>query len=284
VANLRDIRKRIGSIETTQQITRAMKMVSAAKLHRAINAVVAARPYADKIREVLSAVSAGVEPDVNPLLVQRDRVRSLDVVVFTSDRGLCGAFNANIIKRAERLILKRRPELEAVNVVPVGRKGRDYFRRRAYGEIPRGWIGVGTVTQGVAQEIAEFLMDRYVAGASDEVQLVYSHFHSALSQQAMERALLPLRPEESGEPVRYEMEPRADRLLALLVPRAVEFLIFRALLETQAGEHGARMTAMENATNNTDELIRTLTLDYNKARQAAITAELVEIVSGAEAL
>ena len=284
MANLRDIRKRIGAVEKTQKITRAMKMVSAAKLNRAINAVVAARPYADKIREVLGAVSSGVDPDANPLLVKREPVRRLDVVVFTSDRGLCGAFNANIIKRAEALILRRRPGLEAVHVIPVGRKGGDYFRRRDYGEIPRVWAGVGAVMQGVAQEIADLLMGRYREGETDEVVLVYSEFLSALSQRPTDRVLLPVRPDEPGEPVRYEMEPRADRLLRLLVPSAVEFTVFRALLETRAGEHGARMTAMDNATNNTEELIRTLTLDYNKARQAAITAELLEIVSGAEAL
>ncbi len=271
-------------IEKTQQITRAMKMVAAAKLSRAINAVVGARPYADKIGEVLATVSTGVEPDVNPFLLRRDRVQRLDVVVFTSDRGLCGAFNSNIIKRAERLIVRRRPDLDTVQIVAVGRKGRDYFRRRSYGEIPRSWTGIGTVTQGVAQEIARFLMDRYEKGETDEVVLFYSEFRSALSQEPTDRVLLPLSPDDPGEPLRFETEPRADRLLALLVPRAVEFAIFRALLETQAGEHGARMTAMDNATSNTEELVRTLTLDYNKARQSAITAELVEIVSGAEAL
>jgi F-type H+-transporting ATPase subunit gamma len=283
-ANLKDIRKRIITIDKTQQITRAMRMVSAAKLSRAIHAVVAARPFAAKMREVLGAVAAGIDPDAHPLLVGRDPVRKLDVVVFSSDRGLCGAFNANIIKRAERMIVRRQPELESVALVPVGRKGGDYFRRHRYGDVPRVWSGVGTVTQPLAQEIAEFLIERYRSGETDQTVLVYSEFMSALTQRPTDHVLLPVRPESTASEVRYDMEPPADRLCELLVPRAVEFAVFRALLENQAGEHGARMTAMENATNNTEELIRTLTLDYNKARQAAITAELVEIVSGAEAL
>jgi F-type H+-transporting ATPase subunit gamma len=285
VANdLRDIRKRIGSIVKTQKITRAMKMVSAAKFNRATNAVLAARPYAAKIREVLAAVSSGLDPEVHPLLVARDPVRRLEVVVFTSDRGLCGSFNASIIKRAEALIARRRPELEAVTVVAVGKRGFDYFRRHFDGEVSRSWTGMATVTQDQAHEIAEYLTERYREGQTDEVLLVYSRFVSALSQEPVDQPLLPVRPAAATSPVRYEMEPAPEPLLGLLIPRAVEFSVFRALLENQAGEHGARMTAMDNATNNTEELIRTLTLDYNKARQAEITAELVEVVSGAEAL
>jgi F-type H+-transporting ATPase subunit gamma len=281
--NLRDIRKRIIAVGKTQQITRAMKMVSAAKFNRATNAVVAARPYAEKMREVLASVSGGLDRDSHPLLVSRTPARRLEVVVFTSDRGLCGAFNANIIKRTEQLIVRRRPELEAVTVVTVGRKGLEYFRRHPYGEIPRSWTGVDPVTPDHAHEIAEFLMRRYREGLTDEVALIYSEFVSALTQRPTDHMLLPLQP-DSSEAALHEMEPPPERLLGILVPQAVEFAVFRALLENQAGEHGARMTAMENATNNTEDLIRTLTLDYNKARQAAITAELVEIVSGAEAL
>ncbi|MEE8558331.1 MAG: FoF1 ATP synthase subunit gamma, partial [Myxococcota bacterium] len=194
-------------------------------------------------------------------------------------------FNANIIKTAERLIVRRRPELEAVSIVPVGRKGFDYFRRRPqYGEIARSWTGLSTVSVDHAQEIAGFLCERFEKGETDEVVLVYSEFISALTQRPTEHPLLPVSPPEAAETIRYETEPQPERLLGLLVPRAIEFAVFRALLENQAGEHGARMTAMDSATTNTEDLIRTLTLDYNKARQATITAELVEIVSGAEAL
>ena len=282
--DLRDIRKRIRSIDKTQKITRAMKMVSAAKFNRATNAVVAARPYAAKIQEVIAAVSSGLDPEVHPLLVTREPVRRLEIVVFTSDRGLCGSFNANIIKRAEALIARRRPELEAVTVVAVGKRGLDHFRRNVSGEVGHSWTGIARVTQDDAREIAEYLMERYREGKSDEVLLVYSRFVSALSQEPVDQLLLPVCPAVATSPVRYEMEPGPEPLLGLLIPRAVEFAVFRALLENQAGEHGARMTAMDNATKNTEELIRTFTLDYNKARQAAITAELVEVVSGAEAL
>ena len=284
MATLRDIRNRISSVKKTQKITSAMKMVSTARLARATKAIRAARPYAEKIREVLAAVASGVEADVHPLLTAREQVRRLDVVLFTSDRGLCGAYNSNLIKHAERLIRRRQPGLEAVALVPVGRKGGDYFRRRSYGEIPRSWSGLGTVRPAQAREIAAYLMQRYLDGETDEVVLVYSAFQSALTQTPGDQVLIPVTPEAAEQTLSYEAEPSPEKLLGLLVPRAVEFAVFRALLENQAGEHGARMTAMENATSNTEELIQTLTLDYNKARQAAITAELLEIVSGAEAL
>ncbi len=284
MATLRDIRNRIGAVEKTRKITSAMKMVSTAKLARAAVAIRAARPYAEKIYEVLAASASGVEPDVHPLLTAREKVRRLDVVLFTSDRGLCGAYNANLIKHAERLIVERRPKLEAVAIVPVGRKGRDYFRRRSYGEIPISWTGLSGVKPEHAAEIAAYLMQRYLGGEADETILVYSVFKSALTQTPGDEVLIPVRPGAAEQAPSYEMEPGPEKLLGLLVPRAVEFAVFRAMLENQAGEHGARMTAMENATSNTEELIRTLSLDYNKARQAAITAELVEIVGGAEAL
>jgi F-type H+-transporting ATPase subunit gamma len=287
VATLQEIRKRIVSVEKTQKITRAMKTVSAAKLGRATRAIYAARPYAERIRSVMSAVSSGVDPDAHPLLVPRESPKLLDLVVFTSDRGLCGAFNANIIKRAEAVIVRRQPDLDALCVIPVGRKGADYFRRHRYGELPRQWTGLGQASLESAREIAEFLMERYERGDTHEVVLVYAEFQSALTQHPRDQVLLPMTPPEGDEPeeaLAYSIEPDPESLLRLLVPRAVEFGVFRALLESEAGEHGARMTAMDSATNNTAELIQTLTLTFNKARQSAITAELIEIVSGAEAL
>jgi F-type H+-transporting ATPase subunit gamma len=301
VATLQDIRKRIEGVEKTQKITRAMKTVSTAKLGRSTKAIAAARPYAEKIREVLAAVAAGgVDPDAHPLLVSRDAVKRLDVVLFTSDRGLCGAFNSNLIRRAEELIVRRQPELDSVSIIPVGRKGGDYFRRRSYGDVPRDWTGLGQASQESAREIAAYLMERYVSGEADEAVLVYSRFQSALTQVPCDQLLLPVASPEGGaspegeataagaagehERHVYEIEPDPVSLLGLLVPAAVEFAVFRALLESEAGEHGARMTAMDNATKNTEELVESLTLTFNKARQSAITAELVEIVSGAEAL
>ncbi len=285
MAIVRDIRNRISGVRKTQKITRAMKMVSAAKFARAQSAIRAARPYAEKMAAVLASVSSGVVADVHPLLTPREKVRQLDVVLVTSDRGLCGAYNANLIKHAERFIVERRPGLESVSIVAVGRKRADYFRRRpTYGEIQRRWTGLKAPTPESAAEIAGFLMERYENGEADEVVLIYSEFQSALTQKPGDERLLPVAPGEAGLQLVHEIEPSPERLLALLVPRAVEFAVFRALLENQAGEHGARMTAMDSATNNTEDLIRTLTLDLNKARQAAITSELIEIVSGAEAL
>lgn len=284
MATLRDIRKRIGAVEKTQKITRAMKLVATARFARAQNAIRAARPYAEKLREVLASVASGVERDAHPLLAPREGVRTLDVVVFASDRGLCGAYNANICKHAEALIRSRKQELEEIRLIPVGRKVRDYFGRRRDAALLEGWELLGPVEPRHALEIARHLMERYAKGESDEVVLVYSEFISALSQRPGDQLLLPLSPEPDEVASSYTVEPDATQLLALLVPRAVEFGVYRALLENQAGEHGARMTAMDNATSNTEELIRTLTIDFNKARQASITAELVEVVSGAEAL
>lgn len=284
MATLREIRGRISGVRKTQKITKAMKMVSAAKFARSQGAIESARPYAKKLQDVLSAVASGVDAEVHTLLTPRESVRKLDVVLFTSDRGLCGAYNANIVKHAERMIALRRPDLESISVIAVGRKGSDIVRSRQIAPLVRRWIGISRVTMELAHEVGEFLIERYVAGEADEICLVYSEFVSALTQTPVTDVLLPLRPAEVDSPTLYAVEPSAEELLQTLVPRAVEFAIFRAMLENQAGEHGARMTAMENATNNTQELIRNLTIEGNKARQAAITAELVEIVSGAGAL
>ena len=283
MAILRDIRKRIIAVKKTQKITRAMKLVAAARFARAQAAINSARPYAQKLRQVLGSVAAGVESDAHPLLAPREQVRNLDVVVFTSDRGLCGAYNSNVNKHAEALVRERRAGVERVRVLPVGRKVSEYFRRRPV-ELEQGWKLLGRVEMRHAEDIGRALMQRYLSGESDEIVIVYSEFVSAIAQRPGHETLLPLAPPSEGDARSYQVEPDAQQLLALLVPRAVEFAIFRALLENQAGEHGARMTAMENATNNTEELIRSLPLDFNKARQASSTAELVEIVSGAEAL
>jgi F-type H+-transporting ATPase subunit gamma len=285
MATLRDIRKQIIAVKKTQKITRAMKMVSAAKFARATHAIQNARPYAAKLQSVLAAVAAGVDPEAHPLLEPRLPVRKLDIVAFTSDRGLCGAYNASIARFMERLIATRRPSLERVSLIGVGRKAIDYGRKRRLGEIVRQWPTGAIPPLELAREVGRFVSERYERGDTDEVLLVYSEFESALTQKPTSHVLLPLKPETSAaSQVSYEIEPDAEGLLAELIPRAVEFAIFRAILENNAGEHGARMTAMENATNNTDELVRSYTLKANKARQAAITAELVEIVSGAQAL
>jgi F-type H+-transporting ATPase subunit gamma len=286
VATLRDIRTRIAGVEKTQKIVSAMKMVAAAKLARAQAAIHRARPYAETLRKVLASVSAGVEADAHPLLMRREPVRKLDVVVLTSNRGLCGAFNANMVKEATALIAEREADTESISLIPIGRKGAERFAKRRL-PMPREWIGSSGVTPELGTEIADALMERFLEGEADETILVYGEFRSALSQAPTRHLLLPVRPGELERDVDsspYEIEPGPEELLGQLIPRAVEFAVFRSLLENDASEHGARMTAMDSATSNTEELIRTLTLDYNKERQAAITAELVEIVGGAEAL
>ncbi len=286
MANLRDIRSRIIGVEKTQKIVSAMKMVAAARLARAQAAAHAARPYADKLREVLASVSAGVEADAHPLFCSRDNVRKLDVVLLTSDRGLCGAFNANMIRHAAGIIAQREAELESISLIPIGRKGSEHFAKLGT-PVPRQWTGISRVTPEVGAEIAGYLMARFLEGEADETVLVYGKFQSALRQPPVQEPLLPVEPAGTELEVgtgAYEMEPSAEQLLGQLVPRAVEFAVFHSLLESEASEHAARMTAMDSATTNTEELIRSLNLEYNKERQAAITAELVEIVGGAEAL
>ena len=283
--NLRDIKRRIASIQKTQQITRAMRMVAAAKLRRAQEAIAAARPYADRMRSTLMEVAASSPDAENPLLQSRDSVKSLEVVVITSDRGLAGAFNSNVSKEADQLLRER--EVDEIHLTLLGRKAADYYRRRRGGQIAHEERVGTSVEYAAAAGIAQRLASRFVAGEVDEVVLVYNEFVSTLTQRPKRVGLLPIAvPENQSEdaPLPYSIEPSAEQLLAILVPKAIEVEIFRALLENQAGEHAARMTAMENATRNTEELVDTLTLDYNRARQAAITKELVEIVTGAQAL
>lgn len=290
--SLKDIRRRIQSVGQTQQITRAMRMVSAAKLRRSQDAILAARPYADRMRATLAEVVRGETEPLHPLLVVRPRVRRMDLVVVTSDRGLCGAFNANVLKRTDAVLADRAGELDSASLTLVGRKAVEYYRKRRPGDVAKTVTGMTRVDYEHAVDLAGYLGDRYLAGETDDVVLVYSEFVSALTQRPRAVHLLPIspepsrqaRPEDAEEALPYEIEPDPESLLKVLVPKALEVGIYRALLESQAGEHAARMTAMESATRNTEELIDALTLQYNRARQAAITKELMEIVSGAEAL
>ena len=287
MATIREIKNRVAAIKKTQKITSAMKMISAARLARAQQAAVASRAYGNKLTEIFSAVASGIEPDVNPLLSKREQTRKLDVVVFTSDRGLCGAFNSNVSKHALAVMEQRKSGLDSISVIAVGRRGRDFFRRlRA--DIPRFWIGLPTPTPTVAREIAAYLIERFLSGACDEVIFVYGRFVSALTQTPMHTTAIPVLaalPQPGSAPtLSYEIEPSAEILLARVLPTVIEFMVLRALLENAASEHGARMTSMDSATENTRELIRSLTLAMNKARQSQITTELTEIVAGAEAL
>ncbi len=284
--NLKDIKRRISSIKKTQQITRAMRMVSGAKLRRAQTASVNARPYANRMRATLSQVSQGVSEDAHPMFEQRKSVKKVEVVVITSDRGLCAGFNSNLIKFASALIAKREAEGSAVSITTAGRRGHDFFRRRRPDRLLDNYPQQGWVTYAQAAQIAQAVSGRFVAGEVDEALLVYNEFVTTMTQTPKSVRLLPFAAdgETTGGSRSYEIEPNPESLLAVLVPKAIEVELFRALLENQTGEHAARMAAMESATRNTEELVEKLTLQFNRARQAAITKELVEIVSGAEAL
>ena len=289
-ASLRDIRKRIASVRSTQQITKAMKMVASAKLRRAQENILATRPYATKMFDVLSSLAARTSPDAHPLLSRREPKR-VEVVVFTSDRGLCGAFNMNLIQRAERFKEEGTSGAEVITFSFIGRKGRDYFRKRKV-TIRREYVNLfGKVDYPLASRIGQDLVEAYAEEQVDAIYLLYSEFRSAMQQRILLEKILPVTPKIPGEEaikglaaVEYIYEPSEGEILDRLLPMYVEVQVYRALLESVASEEGARMTAMENATNNASEMIDKLTLIYNKARQAAITKELIEIVSGAEAL
>jgi F-type H+-transporting ATPase subunit gamma len=284
--NLKDIQRRIGSIKKTQQITRAMRMVSGAKLRRAQTASENARPYADRMRETVSQVSQGVSEDAHPFFEQRESVKKVEFVVAVSDRGLCGGFNSNALKFAAKQIAEREAEGCKISITTAGKRGQEFFRRRRASQLEGNYPQQGWVTYGQATEIARAVSGRFVSGEVDEVFIIYNEFVSAMTQHPRAVQLLPFTAEgePSGDALPYEIEPDPESLLAVLVPKAVEVEIYRALLENQTGEHAARMAAMESATRNTEELVDKLTLQFNRARQAAITKELVEIVSGAEAL
>ncbi|HEX9849016.1 ATP synthase F1 subunit gamma [Candidatus Deferrimicrobium sp.] len=287
MANLRAIRKRISSVKSTQQITRAMKMVSAAKLRRAQDGINAARPYARKLRDVVTAVAARAGSDAHPLLTTRE-AKKLALLVVTSDRGLCGSFNSGLTRAVYRFLDEHRGEYEKITLFVVGRKGRDFFRRR---EIPirKEYLGVlGSVSRHHAETVAGDLVGGFLAEEFDEVQIAFNEFRSAISQIVRFEKMFPIALESSGKTgeaeVDYLYEPSREEILATLLPKYVQAMLFRVLLESVAGEHGARMTAMDSATNNSVDMIARLTLQMNRARQATITTELTEIVSGAEAL
>jgi F-type H+-transporting ATPase subunit gamma len=285
--SLKMIRTRIASVKSTQKITRAMKLVSAARLRRAQDAIVAARPYANALAEAVAEVAARAGTDAHPLMAVRPVAR-VALVAITSDRGLAGGFNATVFRAVSRHSLENRQK--EVSLVVVGKKGRDFFRRRrasVRSELP----GVnGETAAERAKEIARMAVQLFQDGVVDAVELVYNEFRSAVVQRVVLSQLLPVMPPpavaaaaRAGE-IDFVYEPDRGRLMSALIPLYVESQIYRAMLESVASEFGARMTAMDNATGNAKEMIASLTLQYNRARQAAITKELMEIVGGAEAL
>ena len=278
-----DIRRRIRSVKSTQQITKAMKMVSAAKLRRAQEAMFAARPYARKMMEVLNSLASRAHPDAHALLQERPANRLL-LVVVTADKGLCGGFNANIIRAASRFLKDERREGQDLALDLVGRRGRDFFKRRNW-RIRTERVGVFQALRFTsAQQIARELIGCYTSGEADQVYLLYNEFKSVIQQRVVVERLLPIERRElhPAEPaLDYIYEPQPGAIFDELLPKHVETQVWRALLESAAAEHGARMAAMDAATNNAAEMIERLTLYMNKVRQAAITKEIIEVVSGA---
>ena len=276
-----DIRRRIRSVKNTQQITKAMKMVSAAKLRRAQERIFAARPYAAAMRQVLSSVSTRVDVNAHPLLQEREEKKVLFVVV-TSDKGLAGAFNANAIKAAQNAIRETNAEVE---LLPIGRKANDFFRRRTIPIRRQAAHVFQALSLATAKEIADSLIADFLSGEIDAVYVIYNEFRSVMSQIVRTEKLLPLARawDEPQNAIDYLYEPSPEAILNDILPKHIEFQLYRVLLESAAAEQGARMTAMESATKNASEMISHLTLTYNRIRQAAITKEIIEIVSGAAA-
>ncbi len=285
--SLRDIKRKITSVKKTQQITKAMKMVAAAKLRRAQDRVIAARPYSRKMLAVIANLAGRVERAQHPLLAKREP-KKVKLVVLTSDRGLCGAYNTNILRKAVEAVRQFTAEGKEVKVNVVGRKGRDFFRKRSAYTLGKVWSDIGTVDYDKAADVGKNIVERFSAGETDEVYLLYNEFKSVIQQKVTLEKLLPVEPPAEADPfmaaVDYLYEPSAAAILGSILPKHIEVQVYRALLESQASEMGARMTAMDSATRNAKEMIERLTLKFNKQRQAAITKEISEIVGGAEAL
>jgi F-type H+-transporting ATPase subunit gamma len=287
MASLRDIRRKIVSIKKTQQITKAMKMVAAAKLRRAQERVIAARPYSRKMLSVIASLASRVERVQHPLLAKREP-KKVKLLVLTSDRGLCGAYNTNILRKAVEVVREFQAQGKEVRVNIVGRKGRDFFRKRSSYNVGQTWSDLGMIDYEKAADVGKNIVEKFGAGETDEVYLLYNEFKSVMQQNVTLEKLLPVEPPAEADPfmaaVDYLYEPSAVAILTSILPKHIEVQVYRSLLESQASEMGARMTAMDSATRNAKDLIGRLTLKFNKTRQAAITKEISEIVGGAEAL
>jgi len=282
--SLKELKKRIDSVEKTEQITKAMRMVAAAKLRRAQNSIIAARPYAIKMNEVLLSLVTRADPEMHPLLKVREPRRGV-VVAVASDRGLCGAFNQNVFRSTERFVKENSSRYEEISLVLVGRRSVDYFKNKGI-KIRRSDV-IGTPTYELASTIADNIIGGYEAEEFDELTIIFNEFRSAMRQVLHVDKILPIEPVEADDEmlrVDYLYEPSEDLVLNTLLPLSLKVFFYRVLLESNASEHGARMTAMENASRNASEMIDKLTLKYNRQRQSAITTELMEVVGGAEAL
>ena len=288
MATLRDIKRKIGAVKKTKQITRAMNMVAASRLRSTQSKMENFAPYARKFTEVLQNLSSRVDREAHPLLVAREKVSRVALIHFTSDRGLCGSFNVNSITRAEKWIREQESRGGTVRLTTIGKKGRDYFRRKKV-EIATEYTGLyGKFDFAFVSKMASGLINQYLSNEVDEVYLLYSRFLGMAKQEPTVVKLIPTEPPEAkegaGPATEYLIEPGGVELLVELLPKHISVQIYNAFLQQETSEHAARMAAMDNATKNCSEMVETLTLVYNKARQASITKELMDIVGGAEAL
>ncbi|MRX47081.1 ATP synthase F1 subunit gamma [Pedobacter puniceum] len=290
MANLKEVRIRIASVSSTQQITKAMKMVSAAKLKRATNAIIQLRPYANKLKEILANLSASLEDGVSVYTQERE-VKNVLLIVVTSNRGLAGAFNTNAIKTANNLIAEKYDSYHKsgnLHIIAIGKKAQDYYEKRNYNVIGNNNELYSDLNFENVSVITESVMDAFVKGQFDKVEVVYNQFKNAAMQILTVEQLLPVpkaeRSENQVSNTDYILEPSKEEIVEQLIPKNIKIQLYKAVLDSHASEHGARMTAMDKATDNAGDLLKKLKLAYNQARQAAITTELSEIVSGAAAL
>ena len=291
MATLNDIQRKISAVKKTRQITKAMNMVAAARLRGAQNKMESFAPYAKKFAEVLGNLASRIEPDIHPLLVRKESVSKVELLHFTGDRGLCGSFNGNLIGLGERWLKEEKQKGVESGLVTIGKKGRDYFRKRNYHMVDSFVDMYGRVDISFINQMTRNMIDRYLGDEVDEVYLMYSHFAGMGRQIPTLLKLIPIEPprveevETSREgQAEYLCEPDPESLLIELLPKHISVQIYNAFLQNETSEHAARMAAMDNASKNCNEIVENLTLVFNKARQAAITAELMDIVGGAEAL
>jgi F-type H+-transporting ATPase subunit gamma len=286
---LKEVRNRIKSVQSTQQITKAMKMVSAAKLRRAQDAITQMRPYAQKLQEMLGNIVSTSEGDINVALAAERSVEKVLIIVVTSDRGLCGGYNSNLIKLAKQVIADKYAAQDAkgnVEILPIGKKGYEHFAKNGFKVIDKYWNIFTGLSFDKVQTAAQYAMEAFATKQVDAVELIYSEFKNAGTQLYVDEQFLPVKKiaKTSGKKADFIFEPGKETLITELMPKILNTQLFKAVLDANASEHGARMTAMDKASDNANELLKSLKISYNRARQAAITTELSEIVSGAAAL
>lgn len=289
MATLKDILRKIDAVKKTMQITRAMNMVAAAKLRNTQGRMESFDPYASKFAEVLGNLASRIDPEIHPLLVRKEQISKVELLHFTADRGLCGSFNMNTLHRAERWIKEQQDLGREYSLTLVGKKGRDYFRRRG-ANITTSHVQIyGKIDISFINQMTRDFTNRYLNDEIDEVYMIYTRFINTVKQEPTRVKLIPIEPPQAevgaeGPAAEYLCEPSAEELLIELLPKHISVQIYNAFLQNEVSEHAARMAAMDNATKNCSEMIHDLTLVYNKARQAAITSELMDIVGGAEAI